>query len=237
MPEISLPVFEGPLELLLRLIERDDLDITAVSLVAVADQYLAAIRTEDGCDATALAEFIAIGARLVYLKSLALLPGRSIESGEIEEDATGRELVDMLVEYRRFSVVADELQERQEAGLRHYPRMAPPPALPPGPGLDGVTVDLMRKIMLDVLKRAPRAPAGLIPRLRVSLVQRIAALRERLLRDGRFSFREVMAACQDRTEVIVSFLAVLELVKAGECEARQDAAWADIEVVGLAAGT
>jgi segregation and condensation protein A len=233
MPEISLPVFEGPLELLLRLIERDDLDITAVSLVAVADQYLAAIRTEDGFDAPALAEFVAIGARLVYLKSRALLPGPALEPEDLEEDETGRELVDMLVEYRRFSVVADELQERQEAGLRHHPRLAPPPARPPGPGLDGVTLELMRKIMLDVLKRSPRAPAGIVPRMRISLVQRISVLREQLVREGRFSFRAVMAACQTRTEVIVSFLAVLELIKSGECEARQDTAWADIEVVAL----
>jgi len=74
MAEISLPVFEGPLDLLLHLIERDDLDITAVSLVSVTDQYLKAIRNGDGFEAHALAEFVSVGAKLIYLKSRALLP-------------------------------------------------------------------------------------------------------------------------------------------------------------------
>src|SRR5689334_13200420 len=74
MPELQLPGFRGPLDLLLHLIERDDLDITAVSLVAVTDQYLKAIHNGSGFNPQALAEFVAIGAKLIYLKSRALLP-------------------------------------------------------------------------------------------------------------------------------------------------------------------
>ncbi len=235
MPNILLPHFEGPLELLLHLIERDDLDITAVSLVAVADQYLDAIKIDGGFDAGALAEFIAIGARLVYLKSRALLPLPPVEPESLEEDATGQELVDMLVEYRRFAAVADELQERQETGVRHYARMAPPPPRPEGTGLDGVTMEMMRKIMLQVLKRTPPSPRGLVPRMRVSLARRVDALRARLRSEGRFSFREAIAECETRTDIIVSFLAILELLKGGECDARQDGLWGEIEVVAVAA--
>jgi segregation and condensation protein A len=92
--------------------------------------------------------------------------------------------------------------------------------------------------MLNVLKRTPPSPRALVPRMKVSLVQRIGALRERLVRDGRISFRDVMAECQTRTDVIVSFLAVLEMLKGGECDARQDALWGDIEIVpaAMAAG-
>ena len=236
-PEIRISGFEGPLGLLLRLIEREDLDITAVSLVAVADQYLEAIKTDEGFDPGALAEFIAIGARLIYLKSKALLPNPPSEPDDLEDDETGRELVDMLVEYRRFAAIADDLQERQDQGVRHFARMAPPPPRPEGPGLDGVTLDLMRKIMLDVLKRAPLQPRALVPRMKLSLAQRIAALRDRLQREGRFSFRAVIEECQTRTEVVVSFLAVLELLKSGACEALQDEAWGDILVVSLAPST
>jgi segregation and condensation protein A len=232
-PAISLPHFEGPLELLLHLIEREDLDITEVSLVAVADQYLAAIRTDEGWDAGALAEFIAIGAKLVYLKSRALLPLPPVVEEESEEDEVGRELVDMLVEYRRYAVIADDLERRQEEGVRQYLRMAPPPPRPEGPGLDGVTLEAMRKMMLSVLKRRPPSPRALVPRMKVSLVQRISVLRERLQRQGRFSFRALMTECETRTDVIVAFLAVLELLKSGECDARQDEAWGDIEVVSV----
>jgi segregation and condensation protein A len=234
MPEIQLPVFKGPLDLLLHLIERQDLDITAVSLVSVTDQYLAAIHTDHGVLPAALAEFVAIGAKLIYLKSRALLPRDPVALEEaLEEDEVGRELVDMLQEYRRFSEVADLLQERQESGWRVYPRVAPAPPRPEGPGLDGVTADLMRKIMMDVLARTPEPPRVLIPRDRATLSQRVYDLRQRLASSGRVSFRAVMSECKSRLEVVLSFLAILELLKAGECDATQSQQWGDIDIVAL----
>jgi segregation and condensation protein A len=236
MPEIHLPVFEGPLHLLLHLIERDDLDITAVSLVAVTDQYLGAIRNANGFEPQALAEFVSIGAKLIYLKSRALLP-RIDEGPEAaaEEDDVGRELVDLLQEYKRFSQVTNLLQARQEAGLRLYTRTAPAPALPPEPGLDGVTMDALYTMMLEVLARLPAEPKAVIRRDTVTLTMQINSFRERLRRSGKFSFRKVIASCGSRVEVIVSFLAILELLKSGECEARQSNTWGDIEVVALGA--
>ncbi|MGD9934444.1 MAG: ScpA family protein [Dehalococcoidia bacterium] len=232
--ELHLPLFDGPLELLLHLIERNDLDITAISLVAVTDQYLAAIRTDDGFELGALAEFVAIGAKLIYLKSRALLPRPPIDPDLEEEEDVGQELVDLLNEYRRIASVTDMLQERQESGRRHHTRLAAAPLPPEGPGLDGVTVDLMRKIMLDVMRRRPHEPRAVVPRHRVSLSQRISILRNRLHARGRFSFREAIAECETRIDVVLSFLAVLELLKSGECDARQDALWGDIDVVATA---
>ncbi len=235
MPEIHLPVFEGPLHLLLRLIERDDLDITAVSLVAVTDQYLGAIRDRGGVDPQALAEFVAIGAKLIYLKSRALLPRPSDEAADLEDDEVGRELVDLLREYKRFGAVVEMLAERQESGLRFYPRMAPAPIIPEGPGLEGVTLEVLCKVMFDVLARKPAAPRAILPRdTTMTVAQRISDLRERLRRHGMFSFRRLISACNTRLEVIVSFMAILELLRGGECDARQSAAWGDIEVVALA---
>ncbi|GBD23400.1 Segregation and condensation protein A [bacterium HR29] len=237
MPEIRLPVFAGPLELLLHLIERNDLDITAVSLVAVADQYLAAIHRDGSVDTDALAEFVAIGAKLLYLKSRALLPRPAAEGSSapasLEDDAVGEELVGLLHEYRRFRQAAEELARRQAAGLRVYPRQAPPPELPPGPGLDGVTLERLRQIMLEVLNRRPAAavPRGVVRRDPVTLAQRLADIRDRLTRFGRLSFRALVAEARTRLEVIVSFFAVLELWKSGACEVRQERLWGDIELV------
>lgn len=236
MPAISLPVFEGPLDLLLHLIERDDLDITAVSLVAVADQYLRAIHEEEGVDPQALAEFVAIGAKLIYLKSRALLP-RTIEDVEaiLDDDEIGRELVDLLLEYRRFGEIADVLQERQDAGFRVYPRLAPPPAREPGPGLDEVTMESLFKIMLDVMSKVPdEGPRAVIARDTVTLSGRLQQFRDRLRRGGKFSFRNAIAECTTRVEVVISFMAILELLKSGECDAQQGTMWGDIEVVALA---
>lgn len=236
MPEIRIPVFQGPLSLLLALIEHDDLDITAVSLVQVTDQYLGAVRRQDGLDANALAEFVAVGAKLIYLKSRALLPPAPTEGAvEIEEDEVGRELVDMLREYRRFGEAVTMLEERQQQGLRFYTRQAAPPDVPPGTGLDAVTMDRLVAVMRDVLgRKRPERPQGVVRRETITLAQRIDDLQQRLRRSGRFSFRAVMEECQERIEIIIVFMAILELIKAGECEVRQPESWGDIEVIRAA---
>lgn len=236
MAEISIPVFEGPLDLLLHLIERDDLDITAVSLVNVTDQYLKAIRNGDGFEAHALAEFVAVGAKLIYLKSRALLPRpEQLDEEHLEDDDVGRELVELLREYKRFVQVVALLEARQQSGARSYTRMAPPPVVPEGPGLTTVTLEKLADIMRDVLGRKPvERPRTVIARdTTMTLNERVTDLRERLRSRGKLSFRKMILECRTRVDVVVSFLAILELLKSGECDARQDASWGDIEVVAL----
>lgn len=237
MAEVRLPVFQGPLDLLLHLIERDDLDITAVSLVAVTDQYLTAIRSAEHFDPQALAEFVAVGAKLIYLKSRALLPKPpQLEGESLDEDEVGRELLELLREYQRFSQAADMLSDRQDEGARIYTRLAPPPDVPEGTGLQHVTMERLRAIMLEVLGKKPpeRRPTATMARdTSMTLSERLMDFRERLQRRGRFSFRRMMMECKTRVDVVVSFLAVLELIRSGECDAEQDGNWSDIVVVAL----
>lgn len=231
-PAIHLPVFEGPLDLLLQLIQRRDLDITAVSLAAVADQYLAAVHADETLDAPALAEFVSIGARLLELKSRALLPEeRPADDDAPPDDDPGGELVTMLREYQRFREAAERLGERAAAGLRSWPRGAPPPSPPPGDALDGVTLDALRAVMVEVLARLPDEPPGVVERAEVSLAARVRAL-ETLLAGGTrsFSFRRALSRCRTRLEAVVTFIALLELLKRGVCEAEQAEAWGDIRV-------
>ncbi len=239
MPQIQLPVFQGPLELLLHLIERDDLDITAVSLVAVTDQYLTAVRGQEGTNPSLLAEFISIGAKLIYLKSKALLPRAPEEAQDaIEDDEVGQQLVEMLREYRRFGEIADLLAQRQEAGLRSYPRLAPPPVFPDGPGLNNVTVEALRAMMIKALNttRKPTEPRATIARDSVmSVGQGGIGLRGLVRERGRLSFLWLMEQCASRAEIIVTFMAVLELLKTGEVDTRQRANWEDIDVVAAKA--
>lgn len=234
MHEIHLPVFEGPLELLLNLIERNDLDITAVSLVAVTDQYLAAVRAAEEDSLPALADFVAIGAKLIYLKSRALLPGAEDEDSEgLEEDETGQDLVDLLTEYRRFRPVTATLADRQDAGLRAGPRPVAS-ALPDTAALGDVTLEALRTIMLEALARKPATPpADLTPDPTVPLSLRVADLRSRLATGEHLSFRRLVESARTRGDVVVTFLAVLELLKAGECDAFQSGNWEDIEIVAL----
>ena len=234
MHEIHLPVFEGPLELLLSLIERNDLDITAVSLVAVTDQYLAAVRAAEGDSLPALADFVAIGAKLIYLKSKALLPVSPTPDDAIDDDEVGQELVELLTEYRRFRPVTEILAERQDSGMRAWGR--PISSDVPGTAaLHNVTLETLRKLMLEALNRKPPTPpAGIAPDPTVPLSERIEDLRSRLIQGEKLSFRELIASANTRGDVIVTFLAVLELLKAGACEAHQSGTWEDIEIVSLA---
>src|SRR3990170_1663809 len=158
--QLQLPVFEGPLDLLLYLIEREELDITAVSLAQVADQYLSYLHSGERIDADALAEFIAVGARLLYIKSRALLPRPPSDGEELEE--MGDDLVQRLREYRRFKEAAAALRAIEEQGLRAYPRLAPPPSLPLPTGLDGVTLDLLTSSVREVLQRRPEEPPEVV---------------------------------------------------------------------------
>ncbi len=234
MPEIRLPTFEGPLDLLLTLIQREDLDITTVSLVAVADQYLEAVHADDSLDAVALAEFVSIGAKLLQLKSRALLPRQEEDEEEPEEEDPGEGLVALLLEYRRYREVADALGERAASGWRTYPRGGTPPDPPPGNALAGLTLDALYAVMIEVLERLPEEPTGAVTRSTVSLADRVEALRARLRgRGGSFSFRRVIAECTTRTEVVVTFVALLELIKDGSCEVEQEESWGDIRVRAL----
>ena len=235
MLEIRLPTFEGPLDLLLTLIQRRDLDITTVSLAAVADQYLEAVHADESLDAAALAEFVSIGAKLLQIKSRALLPERVGEEEPEAEEETGAELVELLLEYRRYREAADALGGRMEAGWRTFPRGSPAPEAPPGNALEGVTLEAIYAVMLEVLARMPDEPEGVITRADVSLAERIAALEAQLRGEGRsFSFRRVIASCASRLEVVVTFIALLELLKQGACEVEQAQVWGDIRVRALA---
>ena len=231
--QFQLPVFEGPLDLLLYLIEREELDVTAVSLAEVTNQYLSYLRSGDQVDATALAEFIATGARLLLLKSRALLPQPDTDDEDVEE--LGEDLVQRLREYRRFKEAAGMLQDIEAEGRRTYPREAPPPELPLPTGLDGITLDLLAEIVREVLERQPdEAPELVVEREEVTVEEKVAELTRALQRQSRVSFRSFISSCRSRLEVIVAFIAVLELIKALRLEAAQDAPFGDISLVALA---
>lgn len=232
-PTLALASFEGPLDLLLHLIEKEDLDITTISLVEVTDQYLSILRAEETLDASALAEFVAIGSKLIYLKSRALLP-RPESADEIEDDEVGRDLTAALLEYRRFKQIAALLREREERGWRAYPRQGAPPDLPMPPGLDEVTTEALLQIFRDALTRKPPetpTPIRVMERETVTVREKIELVRRELRRGRPVSFRAMIERCETRIEIVVQFLAVLELIKAHEIDVRQNGLFTDIEIV------
>ena len=231
--EIRLPLFEGPLDLLLHLLEKEELDITAVSLVQVTDQYLSHLHSVEAINMDALADFIAVGAKLLLLKSRALLP-REPGAAEEDEEDVGEELARLLIEYQRFKEAASGLREREDQGLRSYPRLVPPPEVPLSLGLDRVTLRKLTHIFRDALARLPAEEEGsTIHRQEVSIQEKVEEILAGLAQRGHLSFRRLVSACRSRLEVVVSFLAVLELIKAQRIVAEQERLFGDIRLVPL----
>jgi segregation and condensation protein A len=228
---LDLPVFQGPLDLLLHLIERNELDITEVSLLAVTEQYMAQLRRAERINLASLADFIAVGARLILLKSRALLPrddeGLAVDDGE----GDARDLIDALKEYRRFKEAAGFLRER-DGGHATYRREATPPKVTLPTGLDTVTLDALTDLLREVIARMPEEePEGEVRRDPIRLRDRMRGLVDVLERDGQTSFRRLIESATSRTVVIVDFMAVLELIKSRYLAARQSEAFGDIDLV------
>jgi segregation and condensation protein A len=231
MLAVSTPVFEGPLDLLLHLIEREDLDITAVSLVQVTDQYMAALHADSAIDMRAMADFVAVGARLLLLKSRALLPRTPDEIAEdyLEAEAIAEDLTAQLEEYRAFKNAASYLRELDEAGHRSYVRIAPPPADWLPTGLEKVTLKKLLGALAKALERLPPAPEPeRLQRAMINIAERRQTLLGIIRRGGSLPFSRLIADCRTRLEAIVTFMAILDLLKTEDLRAEQSAAFGEI---------
>ena len=229
--QVELDLFRGPLHTLLDLIERRELPVTRISLVQIADQFLALVHRSAALDLDLTAEFLHVAARLLWLKSLALLPHADDEPRD-EQDAE-EDLEARLLAYRRFRDAAGLLAARQEAGMRMFgcAARADVPVVRPA----RVEVDpwRLRRAAQRARERAAAhqqaraaAPSPLIPFTEV-LHAVVARLRTR--RHTRF--RDLVAEAEDLIVAITMFLAVLELVRRRRLTMRQQEAFGAIELI------
>jgi segregation and condensation protein A len=246
MVQIKVEGFSGPVDMLLELIDSQQLDVCALSLAEVTDQYWREIETRE-MDADTLSEFINIGSRLLYIKSCALLPGARQPAadlrGEIEQAA--EELAALLQEHKRFKDAVDLFREIEEQGRRTFARTAPVRNIPLPAGLEGVTMNTLLDAVKEVLAKAPPDKASngkngsdetVLQIEAVTVTEKIAEISKALTTGrGRLAFRPLLAACHTRTEIVVLFLAVLELIKGGTLWAEQARAFGDIELIETAA--
>jgi segregation and condensation protein A len=191
---ISLPVFTGPLDLLLQLVEREELEITAVSLAQVTDQFLAAVRTLETLHLPDIADFLVVAARLIHIKSQALLP-RPPSLGPSEADL-GDDLARQLIAYRKYKEIARLLHERELQGLRTYLRLAPPPKVEPRLDLSNVEPqDLLEAVTRALALQAEGPPlSSVVIPPKVNIRDRIRLIGQRLRAGGRVTFYELLAA-------------------------------------------
>jgi segregation and condensation protein A len=219
--------FSGPLAMLLELIERRRLPITQVSLAEVADQYLSRMRTLVGVDAELLADFLVIGARLLLIKSRALLPSATPQA-EDEQDVAA-DLEQRLLEYRIFKEAAERLRELEESGRRSYPRQTVPgPGDRPEAPLEPVPATALAAAMARMLKGLEPESDRLSLSPRVSVEERIAQLVEYLSDRLTATFSELAGNSVD--QIVATFLAILELMRRGLLVADQETAFGEIRL-------
>ena len=235
---VSLPIFDGPIELLLHLIERQELDITEVSLVAITDQYLRAIEALQEIEPEALADFLVVAARLLYIKSRGLLPQPEVEE---EEEKQSEALLQQLLDYRRFKAAADELRLRASIGLRTNARLAPP-QMERRLDLSALTIERLAAAAQRALRNVASSVAP--PSVRaypITVAEQMAAIRERIRSqagiegggDRYLSFTALLSQSCSRLEIVVTFLAVLELIKQREIAAEQQETFGEIVLRSL----
>ena len=237
--QIQVDGFSGPVDLLLDLIEQEQLDITALSIAEVTDKYWQEIDGNGALDPDTLADFINVGSRLLYIKSCALLPSAEPPEDLGEQiDNAAEELTAMLEEHKRFRDAVDLFRQLEEEGRRTFARMAPVKNVPLPPGLEGVTLDTLLSAVKDALAQKPPEPEEqtVLHIEPVTVNEKMEEVGKALAKnEGRLPFRPLLAACQTRTEIVVLFLAILEMIKGGGLWAEQETPFGDIELIEAAA--
>jgi segregation and condensation protein A len=235
--EIDLPVFRGPLDLLLHLIEREELDISVVSLAQVTEQYLEHLSRLEELEAGALADFLVVAARLIWIKSRVLLPQPTSPAEKKKEEDPGETLARQLRAYRQFKMAAEALREREQRGLRAYVRIAPSLVLERRLDMGGVSLADLVTAMQQVLAEKPAAEPGSPARLFTITINDKIALTGRLLREQMIvRFRDLLERATNRAEVVVTLWAVLELIKREKVTVEQSELFGEI-VIRLVPGT
>ena len=241
----KLEHFEGPLDLLLHLIEKNKINIYDIPIVEITAQYLDYVRHMEREDLNIVSEFLVMAATLLDIKAKMLLPKEVDEEGE--EIDPRAELVMRLLEYKKYRLMADELADREDGALKNlYKHSTLPPEFakyePPvdlDKLLDGLTLAKLQRIFEQVMKRKEdkidpiRSNFGTIHREPVSLEQKIGNVLLYARRKRRFSFRELLEGQPDKLEVVVTFLAVLELMKIGKIHLSQEETFGDMDIETL----
>ena len=240
--EIKLQVFEGPLDLLLHLIDKNKVDIYDIPIVEITEQYLEYVEQMPKDDLDLASEFLVMAATLIDIKSRMLLPKEIDENGE--EIDPRAELVEKLIEYKMYKYAASELKDMQlYAGKSLYKQPTVPkevqkyePPVDLDKLLDGVTLAQLNDVFQMVLKRQVdkidpvRSKFGKIEMEEVSLPDKIDFVKKAVRHRKRCSFKQLLESQSSKMEVIVSFLAILELIKVGQIEVHQDKTFDDIYI-------
>lgn len=227
MRDVSVEQFAGPLDLLLSLIEQDELDISRISLGNVTEQYIAALQEMEELPAEELADFLVIAAKLVLIKSRLLLPQQ-----DIPEDDPGFELERQLRMYKAYVDASKHIEalyaQKKMIYVRDGYTLLEPIFNPP----KHITADTMKELFQNVIKELEpiaRLPHTVLIRT-INIRETISKIRDRLVEQGKTSFHSLLKQTKNTSEAIITFLAVLELVKQRSATVSQAGLHQDMDI-------
>jgi segregation and condensation protein A len=236
---VSTPVFEGPFDLLLELVSRERLDIWEVSISSIVDGFVSSLEailaSSTGLDLETATQFLLLAALLIELKSRRLLPGEpEADPEEVLAVFEQRDLLlARLLECKTFRNASAVMQQMMDRAALAWPRTTGPDERFAGLApdlLEGVTAETLRQVMESLVAPRPEARVLLdhVAPVRASVRDTVEELSRRLPGAGRLSFREICSGAAERLEVVVRFLALLELYKEGLIELEQAGTFAEL---------
>lgn len=241
----KLESFEGPLDLLLHLIEKNKVSIYDIPIAEITDQYMEYVRQMENRSLDVVSEFLVMAATLLDIKARMLLPKEETEEGE-EEDPRA-ELVARLLEYKTYKYMSGEFRDMEVDADKIFYKSATIPGevaryeepVDLDKLLAGVTLPQLQSIFEAVMKRQKekidpvRSHFGTIKKEPVSLEEKIGSVMGYARKHRKFSFRGLLESAESRTEVVVTFLAILELMKIGKIHLTQEHLFDDMQIETL----
>jgi len=227
MYKVKLDKFEGPLSLLLQLIEKEDLDINQISLAHIADEYIEYINHKADLELEELADFLLVASKLLYIKSKSLLPYLVWE--DEEEEAT--DLEKQLKLYKAFQTASLKIEAiiKEKHFLYSRSRVALEKGFYPPSNVTKDTLRTIYSVLINSIEPLVKTKEVMQKKI-VSIKQKMGDLRDRISKSAKLKFHEFVGKTKDKTEVVVSFLALLELIKQRIIDVEQNDLFQDITI-------
>jgi segregation and condensation protein A len=231
--KIKLELFEGPLDLLLYLVKRDQLNIYDIPIATVTEQYLAYLELMKYLDLNIAGEFLVMAATLMQIKSKMLLPAQETEQTEEEQVDPREELVRQLLEYERFKEIAEELRkkEQNQQDIFKRPKLKESEIPDEAPAYFEASIFDLITAFSKALEETPKDLFYSVIKDEFTLEEKIHDILHLLLLRAAASLTELFTQAKDKMEIIVTFLAILELIRLKEIIARQKELFGEIEIV------
>lgn len=210
---VQLDIFEGPLDLLLHLIKKNEVSITDVPIATITEQYLATLELMQSLNLDVAGEFLVMAATLIHIKSRMLLPPEEDEGEEEEEGDTREDLIRRLLEYQRFKDAAEQLERLEILKRDVFARPSEAPEAAETVEFERLSLFDLISALRHVLERLPEEGVHEVTLEKVSLRERMNHLLDDLHQKGKVVFQSLFEGAVSRIEVVVTFLAMLELVK------------------------